>query len=229
MVIIAGGLATRLKSVAENTPKSMVPVLGKPFLEYQLEFLRKGGIGDIVLCTGYLGEQIESHFGDGGRFGVNIMYSREDKLLGTAGALKNAEALLGDIFFTLYGDSYLFLDFASAMSHFESNSKLALMSVYKNYDQYDRSNTVVQGGMVKKYSKREKTESMIYIDYGSNIFRKKVLEMIPKGEPCDLEDILSLLVEKGQLLAYEVNERFYEIGSPHGLDEFNRYAQASLV
>ena len=90
VAILAGGLATRLGDLTRNQAKSMVEVWGKPFLEYQLELLNKGGIKNIVLCIGYMGEQIESYFGDVKRFGVNIDYSYEEKPLGTAGALKGS-------------------------------------------------------------------------------------------------------------------------------------------
>lgn len=224
VAILAGGLASRLGSLTLGQPKSMVKILGKPFLEYQLEILRRGGIKDIVLSVGYLGEQIENYFGDGSGLGVNIRYSYESKkLLGTAGALKRAERLLEDPFFTMYGDSYLFLDFNAVMSWFELQDKLALMTVYKNYDCYDKSNTVVEGKLVKKFSKREKPDDMVYIEYGANIFRKKVLEMIPQDATYSLDNLFPRLVEKQELLAYEVNERFYEIGSLQGLREFEKY------
>ena len=102
----------------------MVKVQGKPFLEYQFELLRRGGITNIVLCIGHMGEQIKSQFGDGEKWGINIKYSSEDKPLGTAGALKKAEALLNNTFFTMYGDSYLFLDFSHIMSYL--NPKISL-------------------------------------------------------------------------------------------------------
>ena len=205
----------------------MVKVQGKPFLEYQLELLRRGGITNIVLCIGYMGEQIKSQFGDGEKWGINIKYSSEDKPLGTAGALKKAEALLNDTFFTMYGDSYLFLDFSRIMSYFESQNKLALMPVYKNYDQYDRSNTVVEGDLVRKYSKKEKTEDMVYIDYGANIFRKEALEMISESQFYSLDELFPRLIEMDELLAFEVKERFYEIGSPQGLKEFEEYIRGA--
>ncbi|MDI6814832.1 MAG: hypothetical protein QMC90_01940, partial [Dehalococcoidales bacterium] len=167
------------------------------------------------------------YFKDGSRFGVNLRYSREDKLFGTAGALKNAHDLLNEIFFTMYGDSYLFLDFSAIKSYFESQNKLALMTVYKNYDRYDRSNTIVEGGLVKRFSKREKTKDMVYIEYGANIFRKKVLELIPKDKFYSLDELFPRLIEKGELLAFEVKERFYEIGSPSGLKEFEEFIKTS--
>jgi len=223
VAILAGGLATRLGDLTKNRPKSMVEVYGKPFIEYQLELLRKGGIDNIILCLGYAGEQIERHCGNGKKYGVNIKYSIEDKLLGTAGALRKAEVLLNDVFFTMYGDSYLFLDFPAAMRDFESQNKLAQMTVYRNYDRYDRSNTAVEGNLVKKYSKQERTEDMTYIDYGANIFRKEALRMIPENQFYSLEDLFPRLIEMDELLAFEVKERFYEIGSPQGLKEFTEY------
>jgi len=223
VAILAGGLATRLGNLTESCPKSMVQILGKPFLEYQLDLLKKNGIKDVVLCIGYLGEQIEKYFGDGHKFGFNIKYGREEKLLGTAGALKNACDLLKDVFFTLYGDSYLFLDFGAALSFFQSRNKLALMSVYQNYDRYDRSNTMIEGNLVKKFGKQEKTEDMVYIEYGANIFKKEVLNMIPDNQFYSLDNLFPRLVEMDELLAFEVKERFYEIGSPRGLKAFEEY------
>ena len=220
VAILAGGLATRLKQIVQNKPKSMVEILGRPFLEYQLEFLKRNGIRDVVLCIGYLGKQIMNHFGDGEKFGMNLKYSNEGKnLLGTAGALKKAEHLLDDPFFTMYGDSYLSLDFAEVMSCFLSQDKPALMTVYKNYDRYGRSNAVVKGNRVIHFSNKEKTEGMVYAEYGINIFRKKVLEMIPAERRFSLDELFGGLIKQDELLAFEVKERFYEIGSPERLRE----------
>lgn len=220
VAILAGGLATRLGDLTRNRPKSLVQIQDKPFLEYQLEFLKRGGIEDIVLCIGHMGEQIERYFGDGGKYGVNIKYSHEEKLLGTAGALKKAEALLDDPFFTMFGDSFVSLDFSRVMSYFCSRNKLALMTVYQNRDRYDRSNTEVEGNLVKKFSKKEKTNDMVYVEYGVDVFRKEILNMIPAGEFYSLDDFFPCLIEQQELLAFEVYERFYEIGSLQGLKEF---------
>ena len=133
VVILAGGLATRLRPLTETIPKSMVLINNKPFLQYQLELLRSNGITDIVLCVGYLHKQIEDYFQNGRNFGVNIKYSREEKgLLGTAGALKNAANFLEDKFFLIYGDSYIFLNFKEILSYFNSYNELALMVVYES-------------------------------------------------------------------------------------------------
>ncbi|MBN2097993.1 MAG: NTP transferase domain-containing protein [Dehalococcoidia bacterium] len=225
VAILAGGLATRLGKLTQNVPKSLLMVKKKPFLQYQLERLREHGIADVVLCTGHLGHQIQDHFGDGSRFGVNLVYSHEEKPLGTAGALRLAKDKLQDPFFTIYGDSYLSLDFAAILQYFDSRDRLALMTVYRNADLYDRSNTVVRGQLVEKYSKREKTQGMVYIDYGANLFSRQALELVPEGQFYSLEDLFIQLIEMKELLAYEVKERFYEIGSLEGLTEFREHME----
>lgn len=223
VVILAGGLATRLRPLTDTMPKSLVEICGKPFLEYQLDFLKAGGVKNVVLCVGYQGDKIEQTFADGRKFGVNIKYSYEkEQLLGTAGALKNAEHLLGDKFFVVNGDSYLFLDFATVMSYFNELSQLALMVVYKNCDRYDRSNTLIEENLVKQYSKKKKTKGMIYIDYGASILRKKALELVSPNQVYSLEQLFQQLIPQKELLAYEVTKRFYEIGSPEGLAEFRK-------
>lgn len=230
VAILAGGLATRLSPLTDKVPKSLIEIDGEPFLSYQLDFLKNSGVKDIVLCVGYLGDQIERYFGNGREFGVNLEYSHErGQLLGTAGALKNARGLLQEIFFTMYGDSYLSLDFARVLAYFESQDELALMTVYKNNNQWERSNTVIEGNMVYKFSKKERTKGMVYIEYGANIFRKKALKLIPEDQPYSLEDLFLRLIEQNELLAYEVDKRFYQIGSPQGLAEFKKYISQGKV
>lgn len=226
VAILAGGKATRLGNLAKTQPKSMIEADGKPFLEHQLEFLRDSGVSNVVLCIGHMGEQIKRYFGDGERFGVAIEYSVETTPLGTAGALGLARPLLDDVFFTMYGDSFLSVDFARVADHFKASNKLALMTVYRNHDNYDASNTVVEGDFVKQYSKKERTNGMVHIDYGVNLFRKEVLDMIPPDEFQALEDLFPRLIDSDQLLAYEIEERFYEIGSTQGLQEFRQFVKS---
>jgi MurNAc alpha-1-phosphate uridylyltransferase len=229
VAILAGGLATRLRPLTTTTPKSMILVYGKPFLEYQLEFLKQDGIKDIVLCVGYLKEKIESYFGNGSQFGVHIQYSVEERsLLGTAGALRNALDLLDDTFFVMYGDSYLFLNFNEIWRYFHQFEKSALMVVYKNENRYDRSNVSINGNFVQNYNKTEPTPDMEYIDYGVSLLRKKVLESIPENEYYPLETVFSSLIAHQELLSYPTNQRFYEIGSKEGLKEFQNYIKVNL-
>jgi len=220
-VILAGGLATRLGPLTEAIPKSMVRIGDRPFLEYQIEVLRENGIEDLLLCVGYLGELVQEFFGDGERFGVRISYSFDgEKLLGTGGALKKAESFLQDEFFLMYGDSYLLYDYQAIKRHFDESDKLSLLVVYRNEDRYDRSNVIVGEGRVEMYDKENRKEGMVHIDSGLSALRKKVLELIPDKEFFDLGDLYQELVERKQMLAYEIQKRFYEIGSFSGLKEF---------
>ena len=224
MVIICGGLGTRLGHLTKYTPKSMIEIEGKPFLEYQIENLKKQSVTDIVLCVGHLSEKIEEYFGNGERFGVNLKYSFEnDKLLGQIGAVKNAEPLLKDTFFIMYGDSYLSIDLHKVHNFFIQNNKPALMVVYKNHDKYDRSNIIIQDNMVVGYGEKQRTRDMVYIDYGTSVFRKKVLEYIPKDTPYSTEEFFSDLIKKQELLAYESEKRFYHIGTPEAIEDFRNY------
>ena len=230
MVILAGGMATRLGPVTQEIPKSMICFNGKPFLEYQIELLRSSGITDLVLCVGHLCEQIQEYFGDGSRFGVNIKYSIEkDKLLGTGGALKMAEPLLEEEFLLMYGDSFLLLDYQEIMNRFRNSDKQGLMVAYKNDDCYDCSNVVVEDNLVKIYDKKQKTPDMVYIDEGLLALKKPALSLIPEKEVVPLENLLCHLVEQKQLLAFETNQRFYEIGSHAGIEGFEELVREGGV
>ena len=113
VAILAGGLATRLHPITETIPKALVDVAGKPFILRQLDYLRRQGVGRVVLCVGFLGEQIEAVVGDGAASGLSVSYSQDwPNLMGTGGALKQALPLLDSQFLVLYGDSYLPIDFA---------------------------------------------------------------------------------------------------------------------
>ena len=227
-VILAGGLAIRLGYLSKRSPKAMIDIHGRPFLEYQCELLRCAGVDELVLCVGYLRDSLMAHFGDGRAFGLRIRYSIEETPLGTGGALKNAEPLLDDMFYLLYGDAYLLADLRAPLEFFKNQPFQALMMVYRNQDAYDRSNTAIKDNLVAAYSKINRTPDMVYIDYGASIYRKEVLRRIPGGRPYSLETVQEELAREKQLLAYEVKKRFYEIGNPVGLAEFREYIAASV-
>lgn len=229
IVILSGGLATRLGELTRKQPKSLVEFLGKPFIEYQIKLLKSQGIREIVLCIGHLGEKIQEYLGTGKDKGVEISYSVEETRLGTGGALKNAAALLHDEFLTIYGDSYLELDYNGLMSHFLSQNKLAMMTVLKNYNKREMSNTCVADGLVTKYSKTNVSDNMIYVDYGAHCFRKDVLKLMPENGFYPLEKLFPELVQRQELFAYEVYNRFYEIGSPEGIEDFKNHLTAMEV
>jgi NDP-sugar pyrophosphorylase family protein len=225
--VLAGGLATRLRPITHTLPKAMVEVAGRPFIDHQLALLARHGVRRVVLCLGYLGEQVERHVGDGGRFGLGVAYSHDgDRLLGTGGALRRALPLLGETFWVLYGDSYMDIDYRAVLDHFLGRDLLGLMTVLRNADQWDRSNAVFRDGRLLCYDKRCKSPDMTHIDYGVSLLRKSAVERLPVEQPADLAELYHSLVSEGTMDGYEVTERFYEIGSPQGLAETDRYLRS---
>jgi N-acetyl-alpha-D-muramate 1-phosphate uridylyltransferase len=219
-VILAGGLATRLRPITETIPKSMVEVCGLPFLAYQLEILKRNGVDEVVLCVGHLSEQIEEYFKDGEEFGIKILYSREEEgLLGTGGALKNALSFLQAEFFLIYGDSYLDIDYRPVYDRFLQIDSPLLMTVFKNDNRWVESNVIYDAGSVTVFDKQAHDPAMRYIDYGLSVLSRSILDEIPDGEPYSLDHIYHRLAGEGRLAGYEVFQRFYEIGSPEGLEE----------
>jgi NDP-sugar pyrophosphorylase family protein len=224
VAILAGGLATRLHPLTETIPKALLDVAGTPFVLRQLDYLRRQGVGRVVLCVGFLGEKIEAVVGDGSASGLSVSYSQDwPNLMGTGGALKQALPLLGSRFLVLYGDSYLPIEFASVERAFLNSDKPALMTVQRNADQWDKSNVLFVGNVIVEYNKRAPTPSMRHIDYGLGAISAQVLADENTTGPIDLADIYHRLSLSGQLAGYEVHERFYEIGSHKGLAEAADY------
>ncbi|MCS6801315.1 MAG: nucleotidyltransferase family protein [Chloroflexota bacterium] len=227
VAILAGGLATRLRPITERIPKVLIDVAGRPFAERQIALLRQNGYTRLVYLLGYLGEQVVAQLGDGSRYGVAIDYVFDGpQLRGTGGAIKAALPVLGERFFTLYGDSYLDIDYAAVERAFLASGKPALMTVFRNAGRWDRSNVVFRDGRVVCYDKRAPTPEMEYLDYGLNAFEARVFDRYPADQPFDLADVQHDLAARGELAGYEVTTRFYEVGSPAGLEEAVRYFEA---
>jgi N-acetyl-alpha-D-muramate 1-phosphate uridylyltransferase len=222
VAILAGGLATRLRPATENTPKALLSVAGEPFLVHQLRLLRSHGLRKIVLCVGYLGEMIKATIGDGRNLGVQVSYSFDGPiLLGTGGALKQALPKLGERFLVAYGDSYMPADYFAIVKAFVLSGKPALMTVFENAGRWDTSNVQFEAGEILRYDKRVCTPEMRHIDYGIAVLNAAVLASFPNDAAFDLADVYSHLVSKKQMAAFEVKQRFYEIGSPQGLAELD--------
>ena len=228
-IILAGGLATRLRPITEKIPKALIEINGIPFIDYQLNYLKKQGITNIVLCTGYLAEQIVDYVGNGSRYGLKVLYSNDgEKLLGTGGAIKNAANFLDDNFFILYGDSFLPIEFNPIYIKFKNNKLPALMTILENNNQWDKSNVIFDGKQINLYDKKNHTDQMNYIDYGLSICKKDIFAKMAYNI-FDLAEIFTSLSKVNQLDFYEVNQRFYEIGSQQGIEDFSNFALKELI
>ncbi len=231
--ILAGGKATRMGELAAERPKYLLEVADRPFADHQLSWLAQSEVDRVVLCVGYLGDQIHEFVGDGSRWGLAVDYVDDGPvLLGTGGALRRAfdEGALSPVFAVLYGDSYLTVDLGEVYRDFEARRPPALMCTYRNRGRWDASNASVRDGWVSRYEKGladPAAAGMDEIDYGLSVLdRDLVLPTMPPGERVDLADVYTQLAAKGKLAAHRVEDRFYEVGSPAGLTELDAALRA---
>jgi N-acetyl-alpha-D-muramate 1-phosphate uridylyltransferase len=218
VAILAGGLATRLRPITETIPKALVDVAGRPFAEHQAALLRQQGITRVVWLVSYRADQIEAVLGDGRRWDMRFEYVHDGPaLLGTGGAVQRALPRLGEAFFVMYGDSYLECDFGAVEGAFRASGRSGLMTVFRNEGRFDGSNVEFVAGAILRYDKQAGAGAMRHIDYGLGVLTPAAFAPYVEGEPLDLARVYQDLLAAGQLAAYEVSERFYEIGSPAGL------------
>lgn len=227
VAVLAGGVALRLGALAAGKPKSLLPIAGRPFIDWQLALLARQGITEIVLCVGHLGEQITAQVGDGARFGLRVRYAFDGPtLLGTGGALRAALPLLGNDFFVLYGDSYLPCSFPEVQAAYAASGAPALMTVLHNEGRWERSNVVFRDQRLVEYDKHSPRHGMAHIDFGLSVLSARVLQSHPPGSRFDLADLWRDLSLRGELAGLEVSGRFYEIGSPAGIRDTERHLRS---
>jgi NDP-sugar pyrophosphorylase family protein len=230
-VILAGGLGTRLGSLTRKIPKPMVPVAGVPYLEHQLRLLALQSFRDILLLTGYLGEQIESYFGNGARLGLRLRYLREEQPQGTGGALRDARRHLAETFLLLYGDSLLPIPYNAAGARLKDSAALGVIVVYRDPsgETAVRPNVALdRSGLVTRYDKTAAPgPALEYVEAGVSCFRREVLDLLPGDVPASFEQcVFPRLIERRQLAAFPTSQRFYDIGTPARLRAIEEYLRA---
>jgi NDP-sugar pyrophosphorylase family protein len=207
----------------------MIEIYGQPFVHWQIKQLASAGFNEIVFCVAYKSEIIAGFLGDGARYGVKITYSHDGpKQLGTGGAIVKALPLLGGKFMVLYGDSYLPIDFSNVEKEYVNCGKPALMTVYPNNGNLDASNVNFTNGALFRYEKGVESSEMTHIDYGLSCFDRSIFLDYESDLFLDLAQICSKLASQNQLAGYEVDERFYEIGSHQGIVDFTSYVERNL-
>jgi NDP-sugar pyrophosphorylase family protein len=224
LAILAGGLGTRLGLLTKNSPKCLIEINGRPFVDWQLDLLIKHGYTDFIFLISHNSVMVQEHLEDGRRWGVKIRYSLDGETqLGTGGAIQNALPLLGNAFGVIYGDSYLPIDYSEVERAFLSSSAEALMTVYENHNRIDSSNVELNEGILVNYKKGTNNPKMQHIDYGLTYFRSSAFSPLGRTRTFDLSDTCHQLSLGGKLAGYEVFERFYEVGSVQGVDECADY------
>lgn len=233
-VILAGGKGTRLAEVAADIPKPLVPVLGRPVLEYQVENLRRSGITEMTLVVGYLGQQIKNHFGDGGKFGVRIDYFTEDRPLGTAGSLAWLRDWLPDRFVALYGDLMVDLNFARLLAFHDRHPGRCTPAVHPNNHPYDSDLLVLdRSGAVRQIVRKSEPRDRPYgncVNAGICVLDRATLDTLRPGVVHDLEhDVIEPAVQRGEAYAYRTTEYVKDMGTPQRYAQVIRHVADGLV
>jgi NDP-sugar pyrophosphorylase family protein len=223
-----------MRPATETIPKPLLPVGDEPFAVHQLRWLASEGVTDVVYSIGYLGGLIREALGDRDDLGCAVRFVDEgDRRLGTGGAVRFAvdEGALDESFFVLYGDSYLRVDLGAVAATFRDSGAEALMTVYRNEGRWDDSNADFDGRRVVRYEKHVSDpgrRGMHHIDYGLSILQvDSVHRRVPATGASDLADLFGALSREGRLAGYEAQHRFYEIGSPAGLEDLRRHLAAT--
>jgi NDP-sugar pyrophosphorylase family protein len=215
-VLLVGGLGTRLRSAIPSTPKVLASVGKGSFLHFLVSQLHSQGIHRLVMCTGYLADQIENEFGNGQSWDVAIEYSREEQPLGTAGAVRLAAPYLKDDseFLVMNGDSFLEIDFHNFMAFHRSHDAMATIAVFKveNTNRYGTVN-VDANGRVLGFAEKTGREIPGLVNGGVYVFNQAVLECIPEHESSLERDIFPRLLDQG-VYAQEQHGMFIDIGTP---------------
>ncbi|MBM3145936.1 MAG: nucleotidyl transferase [Chloroflexi bacterium] len=227
VVILAGGLAVRLRPITEEIPKALVEVGGDPFIAHQLRLLRSRSIERVIVSAWYLGEMIEEYIGDGSQFGVHVEYVFDgEKPLGTAGAVRKVLDLVDSPFFVLNGDTYFPCDIADIQEYYQRHARSGLMVVNRNQLEWHDCNLELRNGKIIRYDKNNIDDRMEHVDAGLGLFAPQAFSHLALGQPADMVDVMQKLLAEGHLLAYEEQQRFYEIGSFSGLKELDALLSA---
>lgn len=229
VIILAGGIGSRLYPFTKTKPKALVEVAGKPFVEWQLMDLCRNGVRDVIFAVSYRATQIEAVVQKLALPDMTVSFIEDgDQRLGTGGATMKALKAVGVPSFVIYGDTLLDIDFEDFQQAFESSSRPAAMSIIKNDNKWDRSNVVYAGGDLTLYDKQNQTSEMSYIDYGASIydptFFDDYFENTASPEASfDLGDALLWGSKNQKITPYEVFNRFYEIGTIESLKEVENF------
>jgi len=216
-IILAGGKGTRVKKYTKNKPKCLIKVNGKPFLYYQLDFLKKNNINNVIVSAGYLNKKIKLYVNNFIDF-INVKIVSDGKPLGTGGATFKSLKYLKNNFFIIYGDSYF-----NFKIHKLVKRNLATMAIFKNNNKYDKSNIEIKNQGKILYYKNNINKKLKFIDYGVSFVNKQIFKGIKKNKKFDLSEFFQEISKKNMLSGYEVKKRFYEIGSYSGIKDFKNY------
>ncbi len=213
-VILAGGRGTRMRPITNDRPKPMVPVLGRPFLEYQIEQLREQGFERVLLLLGYLPEVVSDHFGDGRRWGIKIEYSitAPDQL--TSSRVSAARHMIDPCFLLLYCDNYWPMQMNRLWARFCEAGKPGLITVYSNKDNFSKGSVLLDDEQhVQVFDRLRTMPGLKEVEISYAILTDKALELLPEEDTLLEEALYTPLAKQHRLTAYLSDHRYYSVGS----------------
>ncbi len=228
-VIIAGGKGMRMRNY--GVPKALLEIGGKTIIERQIDQLKKAGINKIIICTGYMGDSIQAHLGNGKKCKVSIKYSHEHEPLGTGGALKNAEKLISDSFVLLYGDTAFDFDIRKMIDFHKSKKAFITVLVHKTSHPEDSDIIEMDANqrITTLHKKPHKTKPQSDISKSSiYVAEKDVLDALPKGKS-DFVDVLLSIINKGKAYGYMTDEFVMDIGTPERYEKVKKSFESIIV
>ena len=220
-VILAGGLGTRLRPLTNKKPKPMLPLGKKPLLEYLIEWIKKNGVKEIVLCVSYLHKMIEDYFEDGQKFGVKIEYAISSKPLATAGQLKTAQKFIDDTFVCVYGDSIFDFSLKNMIDEHKEKKSFITMGLYEyktsiKYGVVDTKNN----GKVLFWNEKPVIKSKI--NMGCYIMEPNILNFIPKNKPYEMDVVIKKAISKRKTVnSILIKNGFIDVGDKKTYEKLN--------
>lgn len=222
--ILAGGRGTRLKPITDEIPKPLLPIQGKPVIEYTFDLFKKFGITKVILSIGYLGDKIKEHFGDGKKYGLDIIYIEEDTPQGTAGPLRLAKKYLTETFVMCNADELKDIDLDEMYLFHKENQASATIALTTVEDPSAYGVAKLQGNKILEFIEKPKKEEAPsnLINSGLYILEPDVINYVPLGdEPVSIEkDVFPKLAKEGKLYGYHFAGQWFDTGN------FERYEKA---
>lgn len=221
-VILAGGQGTRLGKLTSEIPKPMIQVVGKPLLEYHIEWLKRNQIQDIFITVNYLKDAIINYFGNGEKWGVNIQYFEELNPLGTVGGVKELENDLDNEFLVVYGDVMIDMDLNRLIQFHRTKKADATLVVHPNDHPYDSDLVQLDNNdRVVEFKSKPHDDNAYYanlVNAGVYLLTRKVLQFVAKGKKSDFgRDVFPTLIHQLQFYGYSTSEYLKDMGTPDRL------------
>lgn len=216
-LILAGGKGVKMQPFTFEMPKGLFPVGGKPILLHLLELLKKNNIRNLIFSIGHLGEKIEEYFGDGQKFGINITYVRENKSMGTGGALLLAKKLLIDeSFLVIHGDILIEINLNDLVSFHKESDAVITIAVTSVVDPSKYGEIILNGSRITRFTEKplKGMQKSQLISSGLYVVNREIFSYLPKEGTVQLEDIFPRLADLNLLSGFPFAGRFFDIGTP---------------